>query len=103
MLVEKLLVDWLACERISLQGSTRFLARRHLRPRDLHSMLTDYPTDTLIPWAVVRTLVGIGRTTAWRLRRTGLFPSPRQIGTRQFWLKSEIARWQTSLPVLGAG
>jgi predicted DNA-binding transcriptional regulator AlpA len=58
--------------------------------------------DAMIPWSIVRTLVGIGRTTAWRLRRAGEFPQPRQVGARQFWCVREIAAWQAALPTAGA-
>lgn len=58
--------------------------------------------DPLIPWSLVRTMVGVGRTTVWRLRKAGLFPAPRLIGQRQVWFTSEIVAWQSSLPVAGA-
>lgn len=63
---------------------------------------TSINADPLIPWSLVRTMVGVGRTTVWRLRKAGLFPAPRLIGQRQVWFTSEIVAWQSSLPVAGA-
>ncbi len=67
-------------------------------------LTTNHPInpDPLIPWSLVRTMVGVGRTTIWRLRKAGLFPAPRLIGQRQVWFTSEILAWQSSLPVAGA-
>lgn len=55
--------------------------------------------DALIPWGVVRRLIGIGRTTVWQLRRNGQFPQPRRVGQRQLWFVSDITAWQAALPV----
>lgn len=55
--------------------------------------------DTLLSWATVKKLVGVSRTTIWRMRHQGLFPPPRVVGGRHVWLSSEIAAWQAALPV----
>ena len=65
-------------------------------------MITNPLTETLIPWSVVRRMIGVGRTTVWRLRKAGMFPQPRMVGHRQVWLASEIAAWQAGLPTAGA-
>lgn len=57
--------------------------------------------DTLLAWSALRHMVGLCRTTVWSLRRQGRFPQPRKIGSRQFWLASEIAAWQAALPKAG--
>lgn len=51
--------------------------------------------DRLLLWSEVHALVGISRTTAWRLQQTGAFPnavalSPGRIG----WWESELEAWR---------
>lgn len=51
----------------------------------------------LLSWPQVRPLVGnIGRTTAWRLERQGLFPKSIVVSPgRRAWRESDIVRWQS--------
>lgn len=59
--------------------------------------MTHDPTDRLLGWAEVRTLIGLGRTTAWRLRQAGDFPEPVQLSPgRVAWRAREIAAWNES-------
>lgn len=47
-------------------------------------------------------LVGIGRTTIWRLERQGLFPARRRLSAgRVGYLREEILAWINSRPELG--
>ena len=53
------------------------------------------PEGRLLVWSEVRALVGVSRTTAWRLQRTGGFPasvalSPGRVG----WWESELEAWR---------
>lgn len=55
------------------------------------------PSDRLLSWEKVEDMVGISRTTAWRLQRTGAFPrrvsvSPGRVG----WWESELTAWKQS-------
>lgn len=51
--------------------------------------------DRFLSWSEVRPLVGISRTTAWRLERDGKFPLRfRPSPGRCAWRESEILRWQ---------
>jgi prophage regulatory protein len=50
--------------------------------------------DRIVLWPEVHTLVGLSRTTIWRMERTGQFPrrvllSARAVG----WQKSELEAW----------
>jgi prophage regulatory protein len=51
-------------------------------------------TDRMMLWPEVHTLVGLSRTTIWRMERTGQFPrrvllSARAVG----WQESELKAW----------
>ena len=53
------------------------------------------PQGRLLVWSEVRALVGVSRTTAWRLQQTGGFPasvalSPGRVG----WWESELEAWR---------
>ncbi|WP_292083074.1 MULTISPECIES: AlpA family transcriptional regulator [unclassified Brevundimonas] len=53
------------------------------------------PEGRLLVWSEVRALVGVSRTTAWRLQQTGGFPasvalSPGRVG----WWESELEAWR---------
>jgi|GEM_PF-345496 len=53
------------------------------------------PEDRLLPWDRVQDMTGISRSTAWRLGRTGAFPtqvsvSPGRVG----WWESELTAWK---------
>jgi prophage regulatory protein len=53
------------------------------------------PSDRLLSWEKVEDMVGISRTTAWRLQQTGAFPrrvsvSPGRVG----WWESELTAWK---------
>jgi len=50
--------------------------------------------DRLLAWPQVRAIVGLSRTTAWRLQKSGLFPLPVQVSVnRVAWRESEIEAW----------
>jgi prophage regulatory protein len=47
----------------------------------------------------VQDLMGISRSTIWRLEQRGLFPLRRQLGARIVgWLEGDIDAWLESLP-----
>ncbi len=47
-------------------------------------------------------LVGLSRTTIWRLERAGQFPRRRQVSTKAVrWNKAEIEDWISSRPLAG--
>jgi prophage regulatory protein len=51
-------------------------------------------TERMVLWPEVHTLVGLSRTTIWRMERTGHFPrrvllSARAVG----WQESELKAW----------
>lgn len=53
--------------------------------------------DRLLGWERVQDLVGISRSTAWRLQRAGDFPKPVQLSPgRVGWWESELTAWKTS-------
>lgn len=47
-------------------------------------------TDKLIPLKTVLEAVPVSRVKIWRMRRDDQFPQPRKVGSRVFWLESEI-------------
>lgn len=50
--------------------------------------------DRLLPWPQVREIVGLSRTTAWRLQKAGLFPLPVQVSVnRVAWRERDIEAW----------
>lgn len=50
----------------------------------------------------VAELVGLSRTTIWRLERSGQFPRRRQVSTKAVrWNQAEILGWINSRPVAG--
>jgi predicted DNA-binding transcriptional regulator AlpA len=42
---------------------------------------------------------GLSYPAIWGYVRAGKFPSPRQVGSRVFWVESELAAWLISRPV----
>lgn len=53
------------------------------------------PEDRLLPWDRVRDIAGISRTTAWRMQRTGDFPTPVPVSPgRVGWWESELTDWK---------
>ena len=49
-------------------------------------------------------LVGLSRTTIWRLERAGQFPRRRQVSTKAVrWNHAEIVDWIESRPLAGGG
>ena len=47
-------------------------------------------------------LVGVSRTTIWRLERAGQFPRRRQVSTKAVrWDQAEIVDWINSRPLAG--
>ena len=60
-------------------------------------MVHDGGLDRFLPWRKVRDITGLGRTTAWRLRRAGDFPHPVPISPgRVAWRERDIAAWNES-------
>lgn len=56
---------------------------------------TGGPQDRLLPWDRVQDIAGISRTTAWRMQRTGAFPSPVTVSPgRVGWWESELTAWK---------
>ncbi len=52
----------------------------------------------------VSILVGLSRTTLWRLERAGRFPCRRQVSTKAVrWNQAEIFDWIESRPLAGGG
>ncbi len=52
----------------------------------------------------VTDLIGLSRTTIWRLERVGQFPRRRQVSTKAVrWNQSEIFDWIESRPLAGGG
>ncbi|WP_425990129.1 AlpA family phage regulatory protein [Brevundimonas sp. TWP2-3-2] len=54
------------------------------------------PEDRLLPWERVQDIIGISRTTAWRMENAGTFPSrvtvsPGRVG----WWESELTAWKS--------
>jgi len=47
----------------------------------------------------IQKIIGLSRTTIWRLEQRGLFPLRRQLGARIVgWLEVDISAWLESLP-----
>jgi len=60
---------------------------------------TPTPDDRLLRVEEVCQIAGgVNRTTIYRWSRSGRMPSPRQVGGRCFFLRSEIQAWLASLP-----
>lgn len=60
--------------------------------------------DAYMRWPQVRAAVGISRTTAWRMEKTGTFPNRRQVGLKSVaWLRSEITAWMDSRSAVRSG
>lgn len=50
--------------------------------------------DRLLRWPQVREIVGLSRTTAWRLQKAGLFPTPVWVSVnRVAWRERDIEAW----------
>lgn len=56
------------------------------------------PPDRLLTWTTVSQMVGVCRSTIWKLRRQGLFPTPRKVCGRNVWRLADVIAWQTALP-----
>lgn len=55
------------------------------------------PEDRLLPWERVRDIIGVSRTTVWRMQQAGNFPtrvtvSPGRVG----WWESELTAWKSA-------
>lgn len=62
----------------------------------------DLAFDGFLRAKTVQQLLGISRTTLWRLCRGGKFPARRKLSTNSVgWLKSEIAQWAESRTIVG--
>ena len=58
----------------------------------------------LITQKQVVDLVGVSRTTIWRLERAGQFPRRVQVSTKAVrWHQAEILDWIESRPLAGGG
>lgn len=70
---------------------------------------TDYldaegPDGAYLPWKKVEPRVGISRTTAWRLQRSGDFPRPYVVSPgRVAYRESEVEAWKASRSHRSAG
>lgn len=63
---------------------------------------TGGPEDRLLPWDRVQDMAGISRTTAWRMQRTGAFPSPVSVSPgRVGWWESELTAWKKARGTAG--
>lgn len=50
--------------------------------------------DRLLRWPQVREIVGLSRTTVWRLQKAGLFPDPIEVSAnRVAWRERDIEAW----------
>ncbi|MFN3511853.1 MAG: helix-turn-helix transcriptional regulator [Phenylobacterium sp.] len=57
----------------------------------------DAPRGALLPWKKVEPRVGISRTTAWRMQKTGDFPTPYVVSPgRVAYREAEIDAWKDS-------
>jgi prophage regulatory protein len=46
----------------------------------------------------VLVIVPVGRSTLWRMEKTGKFPEATPIGTnRRFWFEDQVIAWQNGL------
>lgn len=55
------------------------------------------PDGAYLPWKKVEPRVGISRTTAWRLQKTGDFPKPYVVSPgRVAYRESEVEAWKAS-------
>ena len=67
-------------------------------------MLSDYTEQhtpsRMLQLPEVLSLVGLGRTTLWRMVKAGTFPAPVKLGaTRRIaWFADDIGQWQANLP-----
>ena len=59
--------------------------------------------DRLLKAKEVMQIIGLSRTTIWRLEKGGTFPKRKQITKMKVgWLKSEIMAWIEERPTVGA-
>jgi prophage regulatory protein len=50
--------------------------------------------DRLIRTAELLHLVGLSRSSIWRMQRLGTFPRPRKVGSRAIaWSSAEVQQW----------
>ena len=58
------------------------------------------PEEVLISTeeVLVRVRVPVGRPTIFNWVRRGKFPKPRYVGTRNYWVESEVEEWMRSQP-----
>ena len=51
-------------------------------------------SKSLIRFPEVQSMVGLSRTTIWRLEQKGKFPARRKLGENSVaWIKEEIEKW----------
>ena len=56
-------------------------------------------TDRLLRISEVAKICGLSAVTIWRLRKTGAFPAPLQVGPRAVrWRESALREWIESRP-----
>jgi predicted DNA-binding transcriptional regulator AlpA len=69
---------------------------------DVHD--PDGPDGAYLPWKKVEPRVGISRTTAWRLQKSGDFPKPYVVSPgRVAYRESEVEAWKASRGHRSAG
>jgi prophage regulatory protein len=69
---------------------------------DVHD--PDGPDGAYLPWKKVEPRVGISRTTAWRLQKSGDFPKPYVVSPgRVAYRESEVEAWKASRGHVSAG
>lgn len=62
-----------------------------------HAPVEKPRADRILRWPDVQPLVGVSRTTWWRLVRSGAAPSPRRISPGCIgWMEGEIAAFQAA-------
>lgn len=75
--------------------NTLEVARYH----QLEEVRQQKPASLYLNAREVSQLVGVSKTTLWRMERAGQFPSRRQVSPgRVAWLTSEVERWVCEAP-----
>ena len=72
--------------------------RRRRNPCDTEQMAGNQAADRLLTRSEVERRVGLGRTTLYRMMRSGKFPEPFKVGpTAVRWSLREIEAWAAAL------
>lgn len=73
---------------------TQPLATDSTPPRPSQKRRGYDPASDLVAAKFLPLVVGISTTTAWRLRRRGLFPAPRRLTAgRIAWRRADLEQW----------